>query len=190
MSPIVEIWAAGQQGCVRCRGTWRYCPSRFLSRSSLHGLVCRIGEFWLEPAGRRRVEQGRRAEGGGNLEKSFELPFARGHHRCCVAQPTSVNAGGQTHNPAVFQQQRRSFSHLTFSTSNMSTSHTAKPTGPLAPQYITGVYIPSAILIAGTAVFKLQWLPLAIAVCAALGGYQVFNNRKTIGDLYTQYNIH
>jgi len=48
----------------------------------------------------------------------------------------------------------------------------------MAQQYITGVYIPSAILIAGTAVFKVQWLPLAIAVCAALGGYQFLNNRK------------
>lgn len=62
-------------------------------------------------------------------------------------------------------------------TSTMSTQHTAKPTGPLAPQYVTGVYIPSAILIVGTAAFKLQWLPLALAVAAALGGYQFFNNR-------------
>jgi hypothetical protein len=60
---------------------------------------------------------------------------------------------------------------------NKMSAHTAKPTGPLAPQYITGVYVPSAILIVGTAAFKLQWLPLAIAVCAALGGYQFFTNR-------------
>jgi hypothetical protein len=53
-----------------------------------------------------------------------------------------------------------------------------KPTGLMAPQYITGVYIPSAILIVGTAAFKLQWLPIAIAVCAALGGYQFLNNRN------------
>ena len=65
----------------------------------------------------------------------------------------------------------------------MSTTHTAKPTGPLAPQYITGVYVPSAILIAGTAVFKLQWLPLALAVCAALGGYQIFSNRMACPNL-------
>jgi cytochrome-b5 reductase len=58
-------------------------------------------------------------------------------------------------------------------------AHTAKPTGPLAPQYITGIYVPSAILIVGTAAFKLQWLPLALAVCAALGGYQFFANRTT-----------
>jgi cytochrome-b5 reductase len=61
-------------------------------------------------------------------------------------------------------------------------AHTAKPTGPLAPQYITGVYVPSAILIIGTAAFKLQWLPLALAVCAALGGYQVFSNRTTFSS--------
>lgn len=59
----------------------------------------------------------------------------------------------------------------------MSSTHTAKPTGPLAPQYITGVYVPSAILVAGTAVFKQQWLPLALAVSVALGGYQFFNNQ-------------
>lgn len=59
----------------------------------------------------------------------------------------------------------------------MSTKHTARPTGPLAPQYITGVYIPSAILIAGAAVFKAQWLPFAVAIAAALGGLQFFNNQ-------------
>jgi len=53
-----------------------------------------------------------------------------------------------------------------------------KPTSLMAPQYITGVYIPSAILIVGTAAFKLQWLPIAIAVCAALGGYQFLNNQQ------------
>jgi hypothetical protein len=63
-------------------------------------------------------------------------------------------------------------------------AHTVKPTGPMAPQYITGVYIPSVILIVGTAAFKLQWLPLALAVCAALGGYQFVNNRTTIPPLH------
>jgi len=53
-----------------------------------------------------------------------------------------------------------------------------KPTSLMAPQYITGVYIPSAILIVGTAAFKLQLLPIAIAVCAALGGYQFLNNQQ------------
>jgi hypothetical protein len=59
-----------------------------------------------------------------------------------------------------------------------STTRDTTMSSPMAPQYITGVYIPSAILIAGTAAFKLQWLPLAIAVCVALGGYQFFNNTR------------
>lgn len=64
--------------------------------------------------------------------------------------------------------------------STMSGAHTAKPIGPLSPQYINFVYIPSAILIAGTAAFKLQWVPLALAVAAALGGFQFYTNRMIL----------
>lgn len=67
----------------------------------------------------------------------------------------------------------------------MSKNHTVKPVRPLAPQYVTGVYISCAALILGTVVFKLQWLPLAFAVCAALGGYHRFNNRKILCDRTT-----
>lgn len=56
---------------------------------------------------------------------------------------------------------------------------TAKPTGPFAPQYITFVYIPSAILIAGTALLNVAWTPYAVAVAAALGGYQFYANRQS-----------
>ena len=52
----------------------------------------------------------------------------------------------------------------------MSTSFTS-------PQYVNFVYIPSAILIASTAVFKATWVPLAVAVAAALGGFQFWQNR-------------
>jgi hypothetical protein len=73
----------------------------------------------------------------------------------------------------------RSRSAFDFNTTRHATTMSSpKPTGLMAPQYITGVYIPSAILIIGTAAFKLQWLPIAIAVCAALGGYQFLNNRN------------
>ena len=60
----------------------------------------------------------------------------------------------------------------------MSSKLTEEPPalGPLAPQYVNFVYLPSAILIAGTAFFKATWLPFAVAVAAALGGFQVFNN--------------
>lgn len=62
----------------------------------------------------------------------------------------------------------------------MSKEHTAKPMGPFAIQYITGVYIPSAVLILGAAVFKAQWIPLAVAFAAALGGFQFYNNRTIL----------
>jgi hypothetical protein len=54
---------------------------------------------------------------------------------------------------------------------------TTKASGPLAPQYIAFVYIPSIALIAGTAAVKASWTPLAAVVAVALGAYQVYNNR-------------
>ncbi|KAF5244584.1 hypothetical protein FANTH_7663 [Fusarium anthophilum] len=61
----------------------------------------------------------------------------------------------------------------------MSKNHTVKPAGLLAPQYVTGLYIPCVALILGILVFKPQWLPLAFAVCAALGVYQHFNSQMS-----------
>lgn len=61
--------------------------------------------------------------------------------------------------------------------------HTYKPTGPFAPQYVTGVYIPSAVLIVAAAVAKPSLLPLAVAVAAALGGWKFYSNRTCHGSL-------
>lgn len=60
----------------------------------------------------------------------------------------------------------------------MASKNTVKPTGFLAPQYVNGVYIPSAVLILGCAVAKPTWLPFAVAIAAALGGVQFYLNRK------------
>ena len=68
---------------------------------------------------------------------------------------------------------------LTAVTDVVSGKSTSKPSGPLAPQYIAFVYIPSAILIAGTAAVKTSWTPLAVVAAAALGGYQFFSNRTS-----------
>ncbi|KAG8629888.1 hypothetical protein KVT40_001507 [Elsinoe batatas] len=66
----------------------------------------------------------------------------------------------------------------------------AKQTGPLAPQYINGVYIPSALLIVTTALIKIQYTPIAIALAACLAGYQVFANKsKTVLDPTTFQNF-
>jgi hypothetical protein len=68
----------------------------------------------------------------------------------------------------------------TYSTLAMSSKHTDKPTGPFAPQYIQGVYAPSAILIVGAALVNKTLVPVAIAIAAALAGYQFFNNRECL----------
>ncbi|KAF2184131.1 NADH-cytochrome b5 reductase 1 [Zopfia rhizophila CBS 207.26] len=47
---------------------------------------------------------------------------------------------------------------------------------PLAPQYVHGVYIPSALLIVGIAIVKKEWLPYAVAVAAVLGGWKVYSS--------------
>ena len=66
----------------------------------------------------------------------------------------------------------------------MSTKFTSKPTGPLSPQYVNFVYIPSAVLIAGAALYNVKFVPVALAIAAALGGYQIFNNRKSMTIWY------
>ena len=61
----------------------------------------------------------------------------------------------------------------------MSTQHTVKPTGFLAPQYVTGIYIPSALLMLITAVVKPSLLPVSAVVAVALGGYQFWSTRTS-----------
>lgn len=67
-----------------------------------------------------------------------------------------------------------------YSGAEMSDKFTAKPSGPLAPQYVNFVYIPSAILIAGAALVRTALIPVAVAIAAALGGYQFYANRKNV----------
>jgi hypothetical protein len=68
----------------------------------------------------------------------------------------------------------------------MSSKHTYKPTGPFAPQYIQGVYAPSAVLIVGAALVNKTLVPVAVAIAAALAGYQFFNNRECLFWFYTR----
>jgi len=59
----------------------------------------------------------------------------------------------------------------------MSTPHTVRPTGPFAPQYVQGVYIPSALLIVGTAIMKKEWIPYAVILAIVLGSWKVYTNQ-------------
>ncbi|KAK4561263.1 NADH-cytochrome b5 reductase [Recurvomyces mirabilis] len=67
---------------------------------------------------------------------------------------------------------------LTALTDVVSGKTTSKPSGPFALQYIAFVYIPSVILIVGTAAVKTSWTPLAVVVATAWGGYQFFTNQE------------
>ncbi|KZF21688.1 NADH-cytochrome b5 reductase 1 [Xylona heveae TC161] len=59
----------------------------------------------------------------------------------------------------------------------MATAHQVKPASFLSPQYIHGVYIPSALLVVGVAIVKKEWVVYALGVAALLGGWKVYNNQ-------------
>ncbi|KAL5433175.1 NADH-cytochrome b5 reductase [Paraphaeosphaeria minitans] len=48
--------------------------------------------------------------------------------------------------------------------------------GLFATQHVQGVYIPSALLLVGTAIVKKEWLPFAAALAVMLGGWKVYTN--------------
>lgn len=56
----------------------------------------------------------------------------------------------------------------------------ARPSGPFAPQYINGVYIPAGLIVLGTLIVKREWLPYAVAVAAILGAWKIYNNRMEL----------
>jgi cytochrome-b5 reductase len=51
---------------------------------------------------------------------------------------------------------------------------------PLAPQYIHGVYIPSALLLFGTYIVKADWLPYAFGVAIILGSWKIYSSCTSI----------
>lgn len=61
--------------------------------------------------------------------------------------------------------------------------------GALAPQYIHGVYIPSALLVVGVAIVKKEWLPYAAIVAVVLGSWKVYSNSKLTVRKFTSRNM-
>jgi cytochrome-b5 reductase len=45
---------------------------------------------------------------------------------------------------------------------------------------VNGVYIPSALLLIGTAIIKREWLPFAVAVAGILGSWKIYNSQNSI----------
>lgn len=48
----------------------------------------------------------------------------------------------------------------------------------LSSEYINGVYIPSALLMLGVAIVKMEWLPYSLVVAVLLGSWKIYNNRQ------------
>ncbi|MCJ1410623.1 NADH-cytochrome b5 reductase [Ptychographa xylographoides] len=59
----------------------------------------------------------------------------------------------------------------------MATKGQVKPNTFLSPQYINGVYIPSGLLLVGCAIVKAEWLPYAVVLVVALGGWKIYSNQ-------------
>jgi cytochrome-b5 reductase len=51
---------------------------------------------------------------------------------------------------------------------------------PFAPQYIHGVYIPSALLIFGTYIVRSEWIPYAVGLAVILGSWKVYSSCRFI----------
>lgn len=71
----------------------------------------------------------------------------------------------------------------------MATPHSIKPTSALSPQYVTGVYIPLALLLVGVAIAKKEWLPFAAIVAAVLGGYKFYSNRELTQKRFDRWEL-
>lgn len=52
----------------------------------------------------------------------------------------------------------------------------SKPVGPFSPIFIYSVYLPSLVVLGGALIFNTAFLPVAIGVSLALGGWQIYDN--------------
>jgi hypothetical protein len=48
------------------------------------------------------------------------------------------------------------------------------------PQLINGIYIPSGLIIMGTAIVKMEWLAYAVVITALLAAIKLFRTRKCL----------
>ena len=53
-----------------------------------------------------------------------------------------------------------------------------KASSLLAPEYLHGIYIPSALLLIGTTIVKREWLPFAALFAAAAGAWKVYGKSE------------
>jgi cytochrome-b5 reductase len=70
----------------------------------------------------------------------------------------------------------------------MATPHKHKPVSVMDPQFVHGVYIPSALLMVGTIIVKKEWWPFALLLVVGLGGWKLYSSRKIFRSSRTLYN--
>jgi len=68
----------------------------------------------------------------------------------------------------------------------MATAHQVRSSSLFSPQLITGVYIPSVILIVVVGVLKIEYLPFAIVASGLLGAYRIYGNGMYLSIVPTQ----
>ncbi|KAG8531400.1 NADH-cytochrome b5 reductase [Bacidia gigantensis] len=74
----------------------------------------------------------------------------------------------------------------------MSTPHKARPTSPLSPQLITSVYLPSAVVLIGVGIAKIEWLPFAAVIPIVLIALQFYGNvvKKALRpDIFQEFKL-
>jgi cytochrome-b5 reductase len=56
-----------------------------------------------------------------------------------------------------------------------------------SPQYVNGIYIPTALVLTGVAIINRAFLPYAVLVVAIVGGWKVFGGGKSLLPSSTSY---
>jgi hypothetical protein len=97
--------------------------------------------------------------------KKRELPYPTPH----VSTPSCPTVSGSSIHTRLYIQG-----------SNLATCHRNTPTMSwLSPQYVHGVYIPTALLLIGVTITKRDLLPYAVVFAAIIGGWKVYSGGKT-----------
>jgi hypothetical protein len=60
----------------------------------------------------------------------------------------------------------------------MAPNYPGTQSGIFAKQYVNFIYIPSALVLVGTAIIKSEWIPYAVGLVGLLGAWQFVDMRK------------
>lgn len=61
--------------------------------------------------------------------------------------------------------------------------HFYRHDGPTSEHYINYIYIPVTFIISITALTKIEWTPIAVAISAVVAGYGIYTGRTRISSV-------